>query len=207
MAKGTQVSVNMRKIPKQQRSKFTIEAILDATAQLLGSGPASSISTNHIARRAGISIGTLYQYFPNKTAVLLALADRGRRSRATKVLQRLATLEADTIEDVTLQIVRILIEVFADSRSDRQLTLLMNIQRMEGPRDSLPIDRVASAIASKLDSFPNIPEQQSEMKSFVLTRAIMGTIRSTVLDAPHLLKTEEFENQLVLLVTGFLEGQ
>jgi AcrR family transcriptional regulator len=207
MTKRAQASVNMRKIPKQERTRFTIEAILDATAQLLASGPASSVSTNHIARRAGISIGTLYQYFPNKTAVLLALADRGRHARATSVVERLAALRADTIEDVTRQIVRTLIEVIANSRSDRQLTLLMNIQRMENPRDPLPIDSVTSAIASKLDSILNIPKQQSEITSFMLTRAIMGTIRSTVLDAPHLLRREEFEDQLVRLVTGFLEAQ
>ena len=207
MAKKSQVSVNMRKIPKQQRSKFTIEAILDATAQLLEGEPASAITTNHIAARAGISIGTLYQYFPNKSAVLAALANRGRWLRAMKVINQLATAEADSIDEVTREIIRTLIAVFANSRSDQQLTMLMTIQRLERATAESPIDDVATVIANTISSIQDVPKSQTELTAYVITRAVMGTIRSTVLDAPHLLEEQEFEDQLVRLVTGFLGSQ
>ena len=207
MPKSAQVPVNMRKIPKQDRSRFTIEAILDATAQLLEVDSANSVTTNHIARHAGISIGTLYQYFPNKTAVLFALADRGRHSRAREVIDRLATLEAGTVKEVTRQIIRTLIAVHSNTRTERQLTILTMMQKLESPVVDLPIDDVASLIASKIDSFVIAPASQSEVMSFVLSRSVMGAIRATLLDAPHLLQEQEFEDQLVRLVTGFLKAQ
>nr|MDT0666011.1 helix-turn-helix domain-containing protein [Micromonospora sp. DSM 115978] len=65
-----------RKRPVQERSRRTVEAILDAAAQLLATNGYQATTTNHVAERAGVSIGSLYQYFPNKDALLVALEDR-----------------------------------------------------------------------------------------------------------------------------------
>lgn len=206
MAKSRQASVNMRKLPKQERSKFTIEAILDATAQLLETGSASTVTTNHIAKRAGISIGTLYQYFPNKTSVMTALADRGRASRAKDVVRHLEGLEAATIEESARQIIKTLISVIARTKADRQLTLLTMIQKLEeGPMEAAPVDEVAAFMASRIDTIMGGPGAQNAMKSFILTRAILGVVRSTIMDAPHLLKDREYEDQLVQLAIGFIK--
>jgi len=55
-----------RKLPQQDRSKVTVEAILTAAAHILTEHGYDNTSTNRIAERAGVSIGSLYQYFPNK---------------------------------------------------------------------------------------------------------------------------------------------
>ncbi|WP_016696820.1 TetR/AcrR family transcriptional regulator [Actinoalloteichus spitiensis] len=65
-----------RKRPRQQRSRHTVEVILEAAAQLFHRDGYGATSTNHVAERAGVSIGSVYQYFPNKDALLLALAER-----------------------------------------------------------------------------------------------------------------------------------
>ena len=57
-----------RKSPAQSRSRATVEAILDAAAHILLTQGIGAASTNRIAGKAGVSIGSLYQYFPNKTA-------------------------------------------------------------------------------------------------------------------------------------------
>lgn len=67
-------SLQPRKIPQQSRSLRTREEILEATARLLNHHPFDEVSTNHIARKTGISIGTLYKYFPNKDSILAALS-------------------------------------------------------------------------------------------------------------------------------------
>src|SRR5271154_816863 len=64
-----------RKLPTQQRSEATVEAILQAAAQVFARHGYAAGTTNRIAERAGVSIGTLYQYFPNKDALLVALAE------------------------------------------------------------------------------------------------------------------------------------
>ena len=63
-----------RRIPRQARAGETVEPILEAAAQVLEAGGLAGFTTNAVAERAGVSIGTLYQYFADKHAMLLALA-------------------------------------------------------------------------------------------------------------------------------------
>jgi len=67
-------SIKPRKTPQQARSKQTREEILQATAHLLNRKPWGEVSTNHISKKTGISIGTLYKYYPNKDAILADLS-------------------------------------------------------------------------------------------------------------------------------------
>lgn len=207
MEKSPQTSTNMRKSPKQSRSKVTIEAILDATVQLLDTGTVGSISTNHIAERAGVSIGTLYQYFPNKTSVLVAVSDRRRQATKKEVIDQLAKVDAETLDETSRQIIRILIKTFSNSHRERQLTILTMTLRSEGQSYTPPIADVASVIAKKIGALLDIKKPQFEIASFVLTRSVMGAIRAALLDAPHLIKEREFEDQLVRLAMGFLKSQ
>jgi AcrR family transcriptional regulator len=66
--------IKPRKIPQQSRSRKTREEILEATAHLLNRHALEEVSTNHIARKTGISIGTLYKYYPNKDSILADLS-------------------------------------------------------------------------------------------------------------------------------------
>jgi AcrR family transcriptional regulator len=66
----------MRKGPRQARSRATIDAILDASARILGERGWLGLTTNDVAEAAGVSIGSLYQYFPNKLALIEAVRRR-----------------------------------------------------------------------------------------------------------------------------------
>jgi AcrR family transcriptional regulator len=66
--------IKPRKTPQQARSRQTREDILEATARLLNRKPFGEVSTNHIAKKTGISIGTLYKYYANKDAILADLS-------------------------------------------------------------------------------------------------------------------------------------
>jgi AcrR family transcriptional regulator len=65
-----------RKRPRQERSQETYDAIVEAAAQLFERDGYTGATTNHIAERAGVSIGSLYQYFPNKDALLYAIGEQ-----------------------------------------------------------------------------------------------------------------------------------
>jgi AcrR family transcriptional regulator len=65
-----------RKRPRQRRSRETVNVILDGAARVFAERGYAGGTTNRIARAAGVSVGSLYEYFPNKDAVLVALAER-----------------------------------------------------------------------------------------------------------------------------------
>lgn len=67
---------NQRRSPRQARSRATCEAIVEAAAQIVERQGPEALTTNAVAERAGVSIGTLYQYFPDKQAILIAAARR-----------------------------------------------------------------------------------------------------------------------------------
>ena len=65
--------IEVRKKPKQQRSKFMVDSILEASARLLKELSYDKFTTNKVTDIAGISVGSLYQYFPNKESILFEL--------------------------------------------------------------------------------------------------------------------------------------
>lgn len=76
MQKSAPLDLEPRKTPQQNRSVATVEAIYDATIQVLLKNGDERLTTVQVAQRAGVSVGTLYQYFPNKQALLLAVLER-----------------------------------------------------------------------------------------------------------------------------------
>ena len=86
--------INPRRKPSQERSKETVDAILEAAVQVFAKMGYQGGTTNHIAERAGVSVGTLYQYFPNKEAVLFGLMERHSWEMDRHIEQMMASLEA-----------------------------------------------------------------------------------------------------------------
>ncbi len=80
-----------KKWPRQARSQTTFDRILAACARLLEERDLASVTTNHVATRAGVSIGTLYEFFPNRDAIVAVLARRRLADLRTRVEDALAT--------------------------------------------------------------------------------------------------------------------
>lgn len=84
--------INLRKVPKQARAKETCGAILEAAAQIIAANGLAGFTTNAVAARAGVSIGSLYQYYPNKDAVMVALIHRSQQRQLAVVGSAIAAL-------------------------------------------------------------------------------------------------------------------
>lgn len=106
-----------RKAPAQQRSRSTVEDILTAAAQVFEAHGYAAGTTNRIAQRAGVSIGTLYQYFPNKESLAVALLERhlaeGMRHMAGWVAGCIATPRS--LHDTLHVFVEGMLDLHADS--------------------------------------------------------------------------------------------
>src|SRR4029079_13393163 len=98
MAKRSQAVGIKRRTPRQVRAGETVSTILEAAAQLLEAGGLAGFTTNAVAERAGVSIGTLYQYFADKQALLRALAEREIATTLAAVAKALRDETTDTAE-------------------------------------------------------------------------------------------------------------
>jgi AcrR family transcriptional regulator len=103
-------SIRRRK-PSQERAKLTVDAMLDAAVKLLKRGGASSITTNRIAETAGVSIGSVYQYFPNKNALFVALHERHIVLVAEVIQWRMTGCADSSLEHLVDSLVEGMVEV------------------------------------------------------------------------------------------------
>jgi AcrR family transcriptional regulator len=101
----SQVLLEPRKTPVQARSAASVEAILKATIQVLTSVGKERLTTTRVALRAGVSIGTLYQYFPNKSALLQAALNR-HLNEVTEAVERVCQEQkANTLQHMATALI------------------------------------------------------------------------------------------------------
>jgi AcrR family transcriptional regulator len=98
----SRAGLTARKQPRQQRSRETVRAILEAAARVFEEQGASAATTDAIAARAGVSVGSLYQYFPSKDALLATLSACHLLAARAELEPALARLDAGEPADVAL---------------------------------------------------------------------------------------------------------
>jgi AcrR family transcriptional regulator len=105
LPRHSQLLLKPRKSPVQARSAATVEAILEATIQVLLSMGKERLTTTRVAFRAGVSVGTLYQYFPNKRALLQAALKR-HLDEVTNAVERVAREQrGNTLEQMATAVI------------------------------------------------------------------------------------------------------
>jgi AcrR family transcriptional regulator len=115
MPRGPSSRHPRRRIARQARARATVEHILEATARVLVSRGYAAATTNHIAARAGVSIGTLYEYFSSKQALVAALVGRHldeAEQRLAELADRVA-LGTPSLDDAVRAIVSAMLDLHA----------------------------------------------------------------------------------------------
>ncbi len=102
-----------RKEPKQQRSKETVDVILAATARVLVKEGFDRASTNRIAEAAGVSIGSLYQYFPSKEALVAALIERHMEGMTANLAAQMAEVSSEPLPAAVRRMVTYMLDAHA----------------------------------------------------------------------------------------------
>jgi len=195
--------IRKRKSPTQPRAQATVDAIMEATAQLLERD--GEASTNRIARRAGVSIGTIYQYFPNGAAIVGAIAERERAKVGEALKAALSELDPDRPQDAIRQALRTLLGAFRKRQKLRRTILLTLMPHYSRAFEGRLMDELsAEMIAIFNDRMDGRIRPLDETGGFVLSRAILGAVRSAVLEDSRDLTDPRFEDELVRLTTAFL---
>ncbi len=117
MLTATNRLLDPRKFPQQARSRALVDAILDAAARILAKDGRESLTTNAVAVKAGVSIGSLYQYFPNREAVIAAVAER----HGQLVYRQVADLDLSNESTLEGAVARIVSALFAAHRIEPAL--------------------------------------------------------------------------------------
>ena len=195
-------AARMRKQPRQARSIATVEAIIEAGAHVLSELGWAGFSTNKVAEAAGVSIGSLYQYFPDK----LALVEAIRRRHFDHVLSviREAAAEEKPLRQFARELVRGMIGAHSIHPTLHQVLL------DEAPGDRGSRAAHASFQARYLEHYAAAVAQyrrrrkDTETMARVLSSAVEGVIHNAA--RRNMLDTPELQKQLVELISAYLSG-
>ena len=194
-----------RKAPQQDRSRATVEAILIATTHVLTEHGYDKATTNLIARRAGVSIGSLYQYFPNKESLIAALSEQHRRAVADTLLQRLEAARALPLRAALLGIIAGLLEHHSKD-SEAHAIFAEQIPRLLGSEFCREMNRVIEqAIIAHLAQRPErLRPRNLELGVFMLVRGVEAITHAAVVERPDALADGQLEQELTDLVERYL---
>ena len=201
-------ATNPRKSAIQERSRATVDALVEATARILVKEGFDKASTNRIAEVAGVSVGSLYQYFPGKEALVAAVIERHQQQIMQTVRGELAEVLAEPVEKAMRMLVAIAVKAH---RVDPKLHRVLAEQ----------IPRVGKL--EKLDLFnrenyalfrtylerhrDEIRVDDLELASFVCVTSIEALTHNAVLHYSKMLSDEAMERLIdegARLVTGYL---
>ncbi|GAA4102414.1 TetR/AcrR family transcriptional regulator [Zhongshania borealis] len=104
-----------RKLPSQERAQMTVDSIMDATKKILEKEGYAHLTTNHIADVAGVSIGTLYQYFSNKETIIYALIESVVSKAADELRDKLMELMTEPIQVMIPTMTRLLLSIYKEN--------------------------------------------------------------------------------------------
>jgi AcrR family transcriptional regulator len=194
---------SQRRSPQRSGSQATVEAIFEATARILAREGRAGLNTNRIAEVAGVSVGTLYGYFSDKDAILLAMARRELDIARDRVAA--ALLEPDPEVHPARRAIRALVSAY--NARGRTRRILMETLFAHGGSDELarPVNEIAQVLARwSGDILPPGPERLSTVGLYVLTRAVDSVVRSATYESVDFMTSREFEDELIRLIFGFL---
>ena len=195
-----------RRSPVQERAQATVEAMLDAAIKLLKRGGASSITTNRIAVTAGVSIGSVYQYFPNKRAIFIALHERHIRQVDNMIRQCLTHGADATLEAFVALLLDGMIEVH---RADPELSDLLQAevpQSAEGTpglsvRLHAPVRKMLASRSRELGRAGNL-----DMQAFFLSNMIEAFGHAIVLRRPAGVSLARAKAETLRAILAYLQG-
>jgi AcrR family transcriptional regulator len=203
MGRAQASTATTRRKPRQARATDTVETIFGAAARIIERDGVDALNTNRIAEQAGIAIGTLYGYFPNKQAILLTMARR--ELEHTQRAIRDAIDAADPRTEIGRSVIRALIQGFGGRNRLRRVLLETIVAQGKYAELAQPVEEFAQVILARAGGrLPMLPETMTATQAFVLTRALVGVIRAAVFEESPAMGTPVLEDELLRLARCYV---
>lgn len=206
MPQRPQVLLEPRKSPVQARSAASVNAILEATIQVLLSVGKQRLTTTRVASRAGVSIGTLYQYFPNKSALLQAALKRHLDQVTEAVEQVCREQRSNTPQQMATALVVAFLE--AKMRDVKASVALYSVSSdVDGAKIAQQVGaKSKEAIAVMLATACQPLTKDPQIIASMLQGAMAGVSRSLLeSDAPEK-QLDSLRQELTFLACAYLEA-
>jgi AcrR family transcriptional regulator len=202
----SQGSLEARKTPVQTRSTATVEAIFEAAIQvLLREGP-ERLTTTRVADRAGVSVGTLYQYYPNKQALLFAVLERHLTSVFDAVEGACEEHHHQPLEVMAAALVEAFVEAKM-KRKDVSMALYAVASELGGHAVIAPLTlRARSNISSMLKTAPGVRFAQIDFTVLMLMSSMAGATRAVLEAGAPQKMADDLRRHLVVLCKSYLCG-
>jgi AcrR family transcriptional regulator len=197
-----------RKTPRQERSRFMVTSILDATARVLVEFGFSKTSTNLVAERAGISIGSLYQYFPSREALVAGV---GRRYAEEKRAKLEALLLKSSGDDLRMDITMIVNAIAQTKAADPELSyaLVREVPKLGELdwREEVEARSLALAQSLLLKHASEIRKDiNHQAAGFIIAKALEGVMTALTQARMTKSKSNSVKSEFIEMVVRFLSA-
>lgn len=204
---ATKIRTKPRKRPLQARSRETVEAILTAAARLLVKDGYDSTTTNKIAARAGVSIGSLYQYFPSKESIVAALVERHRDAMWAVISARLELHEGHSIRENVVSILEAIVEA---KRLNPKLhrVFVEQVPRIGQLQTVFDVNQqIASMVTSVLRARPErIRPKDLDLASYIAVHSVLAVTHAVLVERPERLDDGSLVEELADMLVSYLVG-
>ncbi|HEX3864425.1 MAG TPA: TetR/AcrR family transcriptional regulator [Stellaceae bacterium] len=201
--------IKPRKTASQERSRATVDALVEATARILIKDGFDKASTNRVAEVAGVSIGSLYQYFPSKEALVVSVAERHQQEITQTVRGEVAEIMAQPVERAMRSLVAVAVKAHrVDPKLHRVLAeQIPRVGKLEKLEAFNPENY--TLFRTYLESHRDeLRVEDLELASFVCVTSIEALTHNAVLHQPKMLSDAAIETLIdegARLVTGYLK--
>jgi AcrR family transcriptional regulator len=206
MVHQVQTALEPRKIPVQARAAVTVEAIFEATIQVLLSHGPERLTTTRVAQRAGVSVGTLYQYFPNKRSLLFAVLEDHLDKVAAAVELACERARGKRLSEMVQHVV----EKFVDAkmqRTDISTALYRVSAEVGGPAlVKRTVERSRRALEAMLKTAPDAASQPERFAIQMMFSAMAGATRSVLEAGATPMMVQKLRDHLVLLCKSYMRA-
>jgi AcrR family transcriptional regulator len=204
-ARYERAPISARRKPLQRRSTQLVDAILEAAIRVLSTHGPRGFTTVRVAREAGVSVGSLYQYFPNKEALVAALIEHHVEAMNAAVLSELTRVARLPMVEAVRAVIELTIGAHA-VEPELHRVLTEQVPRVGRLSRLLELEQichrmVASVLAARKDE---LAIQDPDLTAYICCTAIEAIAHRSALLSPERLKDPRLIDEAVALVTRYL---
>lgn len=194
-----------RRQPRQARSQHMVEAILEATARVLAERGYAGTNTNLVAERAGVSVGSVYQYFPNKDSLVTALHERHAAQMNLAIDTVLASTHPRSLRGHIEAIVHAFLAAHHVEPALHKV-LEKEFPFFDAPEDVSPADAgIFSKVRNLMEEHrAQVTQRNLDLATWTVLQVMESLVHAAVIDPPKRFSGMELERTIADVVLGYL---